>query len=67
MTHAQKVIPHERNCGCEVGHVFVCAACQKMVGWCMGGSDDDEYLSELCCDCWVKETRRREKLAAVPA
>lgn len=47
---------HQCKGGC--GGTFICEGCNRMVGWCRGGSDD--LGAEHCDDCW---SERRELLA----
>jgi hypothetical protein len=52
MSNIGVIVTHEAEHGCEPDHpcggVFVCAACEKLKGWCCGAADE---LPDLCDDC----------------
>lgn len=54
-------IPHVPDCICQP-HVdeFVCAACERVVGWCKGGEGDED----ICDDCWAKRHQQPEEQPA---
>ena len=52
---------HAPDCGFRCGGSYVCPGCARICGWCFGCGDD---MPELCDDCWLDVTKRREVVAA---
>jgi hypothetical protein len=48
---------HYDGCDTACGGTWVCAGCNRLVGFCGGCSDD---MPELCDECWNDVTKARE-------